>query len=413
MAVRDGYHHALATLAAMRLGLATTSLSAQHATGMARLAGVTHLIADDPVHSPAVHASPDWFEAARTAPSAPPPPVRIDLDAIARIQLSSGTTGVPKAVALSWGTMLIRGGIASSQFGYNARTLSMIGVESGGFAGMTATWRNQGVVVIPPGDPAALARALPILQPTTIVGSPVQLAALADALGDEAQPLLHAIQITVAGGRVSRAVRETLALRLGAILSVSYASTEAGTVATATAGRLPDVRDAGFVRPGITVEIVDEAGTVLSAGETGHVRIAGAGVVTGYRDGQPTSAFRDGWFYPGDLGSLSATGLLRIAGRADEVINVGGEKVAPEALEEMVRAVPGVADVAAFALPGEASDQPWLAIVRDGEVEEAAIGRALTVPGLGAVKIAWIDAIPRTPMGKVRREELKAAALKL
>ena len=83
------------------------------------------------------------------------------------------------------------------------------------------------------------------------------------------------------------------------------------------------------------------------------MRIAGVGVVGGYRDGEPTPAFRDGWFYPGDLGSLAPDGLLRIAGRADEVINLGGEKISPETLEEQVRLIHGVADVAAFALPGD------------------------------------------------------------
>ena len=414
VALADGYTHALAALAAARLGLGSASLYPPTAAGAARLAGVTHLVADDPALAPAILASPEWFAAARAAPPAPPPPVRIDLDATARVQLSSGATGVPKAVALSWATMLLRGGVGSSMFGYDARTLSMIGLESGGFAAWTATWRNQGTVLVPPPDPAALARMLPILQPTAIVAAPVQIAALADALDDEAQPLMHAIHITVSGGRVSRAVREKLAIRLGAALSVSYASTEAGTVAAGTAGRLPDPRDVGYLRPGITVEVVDDAGRPLPAGATGLLRIAGVGVIDGYMDGEPTPAFRDGWFYPGDLGSLGPDGLLRIIGRADEVINVGGEKISPETLEEQARLVPGIADVAAFALPGERGDEPWLAIVRSGEVTGEAIaealGNAVSVPGLGAVKIAWIDAIPRTPMGKPRRAELQAAA---
>jgi acyl-coenzyme A synthetase/AMP-(fatty) acid ligase len=58
--------------------------------------------------------------------------------------------------------------------------------------------------------------------------------------------------------------------------------------------------------------------------------------------------------------------------------------------------------------------QPWLAIVRDGEVDQAAIAQALApLAGLPTVKVAWIEAIPRTPMGKARREELRAAARRL
>ena len=413
VSVRDAYQHALVTLAAARLGLATTSLFPTMAAGMAALAGVTHLVADDAALSPAVLADAGWFDAARAAPAQPLARVRLNPAAVGRVQLSSGTTGLPKAVGLSWSLMTTRQGLAPALFGIAARTVSMIGVESGGMSVWLATWRSFGCVVVPPANPAALAAALPILQPTTIVASPVQIAALADALDRDPVATAQAVLITVAGGRVSRTVRERLALSLGAVVVPAYASTEAGTVATAVSVRLPDDGDVGYLMPGVAVEIVTDDGLVLPVGETGHVRIAGPGVVAGYRDRQPTPAFRDGWFYPGDLGSLSAEGLLRIAGRADEVLNIGGEKVAPEALEELVRPVAGVADVAAFSLPGDAGDQPWLAIVRAGEVDEGAVGRALTLPGLGTVRIAWIEAIPRTLMGKVRREELQAAARKL
>lgn len=418
VSLKDAYQHALVTLAAARLGLATASLFPSLAAAMARLAGVTQLVADDAGVGPAVLADADWFEAARTAPPASPrQPVRLDPLALGRVQLSSGTTGVPKAVGLSWRLLAIRRGLGPALYGVTGRSISMIGPESGGMGVWLNTWHNMGCVIVPPASPAALALMLPILAPTTLVASPVQIAALADALAGQAHPMPHALRISVAGGRVSRAVRESLALTIGAVVMPAYASTEAGTVATGVSHTLPDDRDVGYVMPGVWVDIVGEDGAILPPGTTGHVRIGGDGVADGYRDGVATPAFRDGWFYPGDLGSLSADGMLRIAGRADEIINVGGEKVAPEALEELARPVAGVADVAAFALPGDAGDQPWLAIVRDGGADEAGISagvaRALTIPGLGGIRIAWIDAIPRTPMGKVRREELQAAARRL
>ena len=410
----DAYQHVLVTLAAMRLGLATSSLFPAMAPAMATLAGVTHLVSDDAALNPAVLADAAWFEAVRTAPVERVPSARTDPDRLARVQLSSGTTGTPKAVGLSWGTLLLRSGLSMSFHGLAARTVSMIGMESGGLGAWAATWRNGGTVLIAPPSPAALAHVLPILQPTMIVASPIQIAALADALDADARPLITPVLISVAGGRVSRAVREKLTLRLGASVAPTYASTEAGTVAAGMNSGLTDERDVGYVMPGINVEIVDDAGTPLPAGETGHLRIAGPGVVDGYREAERSAAFRDGWFHPGDLGSLSADGLLRIAGRADEVINAGGEKVAPETLEELVRPLPGVRDVAAFALPGPAGDQPWLAIVRgEGEVDQAAIVRAVALPGLGPVRIAWIEGIPRTLMGKVRRDELQKAARRL
>ena len=174
---------------------------------------------------------------------------------------------------------------------------------------------------------------------------------------------------------------------------------------------MPDDAAVGFVTPSTLVEIVDDAGERVAPGVVGQVRVAGPELARGYRGRDEDGAFGDGWFMPGDLGSIEANGTLRIIGRTNEVMNLGGEKFIPDTLEEKVRHVAGVADVAAFALADAASiDQPWLAVVRDGDVGHEAIGRVLDLPGLPAVRIAWIDAIPRTPMGKVRREKLRVAA---
>lgn len=418
VAARDGYRHALLTLACARLGLGTTSLLPGMAVPMAALAGAEAMLADDPAlgagrDRAGMTVDGDWFQAALTADHEPlPPPPPRDWDAIARVQLSSGTTGMPKAVALTWAEQERRAATALSLHGMAARTLSLIGPESGGFASWTSTWRSLGTVLVGPPDLAQLAQLLPVLAPRTLVASPVQIAALLAALPPDYASVMEPMIVAVAGGRVSRRVREQLAVRMGATVAPAYASTEAGTVAAGLNGQLSHEGDVGYLMPGITVEIVDADDRPLAPGEPGLLRIAGRSVVAGYRDG-PGEAFRGGWFYPGDLGSLAPDGCLRILGRADEIINVGGEKFSPETLEDRVRDVAGVADVAAFALDGEDGERPWLAIVRSGEIDEGEIGRALALPGLPTVSIAWIEAIPRTPMGKPRREELKAAARRL
>lgn len=417
IAATDAYRHAVLTLACARLGFGTVSLLGAMAVQMAALAGVDAMLADDAGLGAGdtragVTVDDEWFKAALAAAHQPLPRAPRDPDAIARVQLSSGTTGLPKAVIVSWAQDERRHAMAPGRQGMADRTLSLIGPESGGLVTWAMTWRVMGTVLIAPPDLGELARQLPVLAPSMVIASPVQIAALLAALPtDYVAPLQYTV-VTLVGAPAGRRVRDELAVRMRVSVAPSYSSTEAGIVTAGISGQSTDDQDVGWPVPGITIEIVDAAGNALPTGESGLLRIRGDTVASSYRDG-PGDVFRDGWFYPGDLGVLCVDGRLRLLGRIDEVINVGGEKVAPEALEELVRPVAGVVDVAAFALPGDAGDQPWLAIVRDGEVDKAAVARALTLPGLGTVRIAWIEAIPRTPMGKPRREELQAAARRL
>jgi len=125
----------------------------------------------------------------------------------------------------------------------------------------------------------------------------------------------------------------------------------------------------------------------------------------------------DGWLATGDLGELDADGLLTVHGRADDVILTGGEKVWPEAVEAVLRAVPGVTDVAVIGR----SDAEWGQVVV--AVVEAASGQV--PPGLDVLRATvkeslppWfapravevVQALPRTPSGKVRRHGLRDPA---
>ena len=414
LAVRDPYAHALLILACARLGVASTSLFADMVEGTARLTGATLILADAAVAGARV-LDGDWFARAAARPPLPMPTMRVDPAALARVQLSSGSTGTPKAVGLSWAMLDTRAANSVLSGAGLRRVLSLVGPESGALQLMISCWRSRGCVLLGPDTPAALTAALPALAPGALLASPVQLAALAAAIPAD-MALAGDLTVLVTGGKAPRALRDKVALALGAAVVAVYASTEAGTSALGYSARLLSDDAVGFVTPATELEIVGEDGEVVAAGEVGRIRLRGPEVVAGYRgpDAAGGDTFRDGWFYPGDLGRIDGEGALQVVGRVDEIMNFGGEKVVPDLLEELVRGVAGVADVAAFALDdADGNAQPWLAVVRSGEVAEGAIGRALTVPNLPAVRIAWIDAIPRTVMGKVRREALQEAARQL
>ena len=107
------------------------------------------------------------------------------------------------------------------------------------------------------------------------------------------------------------------------------------------------------VAAGPEVAIMDEDGTLLPAGTIGEIVVRGPTVMQGYEN-DPTansSAFTDGWFRTGDQGYLDADGYLFITGRLKEIINRGGEKIAPQEVDDVLMEHPAVAQAVTFAVP--------------------------------------------------------------
>jgi acyl-CoA synthetase (AMP-forming)/AMP-acid ligase II len=123
-------------------------------------------------------------------------------------------------------------------------------------------------------------------------------------------------------------------------------------------------------------------------------------------------AFRDGWFYPGDIGYLTQDRLLVIIGREDTVLNVGGDKVNPEAVEEALASFPGVEQAVAFSITDAFGiAQLGTAIVApSGCNDSALISHCETRLGmsLGPVRVLKVHDLPRTESGKIDRNRLSA-----
>ena len=170
----------------------------------------------------------------------------------------------------------------------------------------------------------------------------------------------------------------------------------------------------GYVAPWAELEIVDVDDRPLPAGAEGLVRIRATCQGAPYppERAAENASFRDGWFYPGDLGRYGDDGLLILTGRTSDVINVGGLKLAPEVIEEILRKHPAVADVAAFGDLG------------DGGIEEIFVALVPKAPAVDTQVIAWcaernvpvkriftIDELSKTSSGKIHRDLLKRQLL--
>lgn len=174
---------------------------------------------------------------------------------------------------------------------------------------------------------------------------------------------------------------------------------------------------AGKASPNVEVKIFDTEGKVLPTGAEGEVCVKGEHVTCSYWNETPerfAKDFYDGYFRTGDCGCLDAEGYIHLKSRIKEMINVGGKKVSPMEVEDILNTIPGIEDCACVAMPDPEGVMGELVkafiVSKDERLTDAAIIEALR-PKLEAYKlparIERIDAIPKTASGKVQRLKLK------
>jgi len=416
--IADRYVHWLVLAALARLGVTTASYLAMQRQQAEPMFAPELVITDEPeqpgddARPRLVRVTPTWLAEVEARPAAKQPRPHIDPDGLARIMTSSGTTGTPKKFGMTWRCVENRiMHAATIGMMKGARSLSLIGPEFYPYPAAFLDWGRGATVLFGPNDPMELARSLTRLRPSLMALAPIQLRAVLDCLppGFRALPDLT---LGVAGSHTPRALRDETRKRLAPNLLIVYMATEAGLMAVSPDTGHDDA-DVGLPSPWTELQIVDDAGHSVPPGALGAIRLRGPDITAGYIDDPEANArfFRDGWFYPGDVGSRSADGRLRVEGRLDEVMNFGGAKFMPHVVEAPVLACAGVRDAGLFTLPDASGfDMPWIAVVRDETLVERDIAEALMIPGLPPVHVVWIDAIPRSGLGKVQRDQLQAAA---
>ena len=187
-----------------------------------------------------------------------------------------------------------------------------------------------------------------------------------------------------------------------------YGSTEAGVAALAPYDMIAGIPNAvGYILPDVEVEIADTAGRALPAGREGFVRIRSQV----FRDNMAATGSAEEWFYPGDLGSITESNMLCIAGRTSDVVNRGGDKLSITDLEEFLLTCFGVTDAGVCTVVGEAGfSQVWVALVLSSSTDLAPLRYTIESNDRyrnNIDKIFVVESIPRGALGKIQREELK------
>ena len=198
----------------------------------------------------------------------------------------------------------------------------------------------------------------------------------------------------------------------GAPVAESYGMTEAAHQ-MASNELPPGKRKPGSVgvAAGPEVSIMDENGKILPQGETGEIVIRGPNVTDGYENNPTANAenFTNGWFRTGDQGVLDEDRFLKITGRLKEIINRGGEKIAPLEVDNVIQAHPAVAQTVTFSMPHpKLGEEVAAAIVlnegakiTDREIKNFVSEKLadFKVPR----KILFLDEIPKGATGKMQR----------
>ncbi len=239
-----------------------------------------------------------------------------------------------------------------------------------------------------------------------IVASTQQALSLADIQAKTAHYPLTAVKtLNIGGGSISAEGVERLKNHLCRNVIVRYGSTEAGSMAVAPYDMIASIPGAvGFVDPEVEVEIVDQAGRVLPTGAEGFVRVRSSQTIQ--------AGYPDGWFYPGDLGSLTDDSVLCILGRTGDVINRGGAKLSVPEFETFLNSLPGVSDAGVCTLMGASGRiEVWSALVFEPTADVALIQRRIDSNetfGSHIDKLFVVEAIPRGgETGKVQQAELR------
>ncbi|MPZ39792.1 MAG: AMP-binding protein [Rhizobiales bacterium] len=343
---------------------------------------------------------------------------QIHPDDLCRITLTSGTTGRPKAVALSHALLSARIARHISVFGpqvmQNVRMFSDLPVGTSlGFQFLIFTLWRGGLFVFPGKSFDDTIDAFHDFGVGCCLSSPGGLEVLLKWF--ERYPALQSeIDVIMsAGDMLPKPLVDRVRSRICPHLVNVYSSTEASITATAPAHLVEEVPGAvGLVNPGSVVEAVDESDAVLPAGTEGLLRVTSPFAVDRYFEDPAASAavFRDGWFYPGEIGSVEADGVLRLTGRNDTLLNLGGDKISPEAIEAVIAAFPGVTECAVFASANEFGNKEVVAVLVAREMMDEAKLKAhcsahLALPFVPAKFIRAVH-LPRNPMGKVDRRRL-------
>nr|AHH25585.1 AMP-dependent synthetase and ligase [Streptomyces sp. XZQH13] len=408
-------------------------LVAEHGSGLGlehmvvlASAGGSALLPESPAGGVTLH---DWEQALATTTVD-----RAALDALAptpettaQLLFTSGTTGEPKGVTQPSRKLVRAVAMEIAHLGLHERDAiwvpSPLAHQTGFLYGMVlALVHGVPQILQSEWDAKRALQSLNDHRATFVQAATPFLSDLVKAVEESGETPRHLRIFVATGATVPRALAERAGRVLRAAVCGAFGTTE--TCLGALSSPDDEARQRwgsdGRALDGIMLRITDDEGRELPVGTEGNFELHSPTVFDGYleRPDLTSEAFtEDGWYRTGDLATIDAEGFLRITGRVKDVINRGGEKVPVAEIEQLLFEHPAVDDVAVVAMPDDRLGERACAfVVPAGGTELTFEEMRRHLDGHEVAKQYWperlerIDALPRNPIGKVQKTELRSLA---
>jgi long-chain acyl-CoA synthetase len=363
-------------------------------------------------------------DACRRAPGAHYADATPQATAPALLQYTGGTTGVPKGAILTHrnlvaNTLQCRAWIAPNLPEEQGSVLTPLPLYH--IFSLTANllafvmMGGRSVLVPDPRDLKGLVRTMRRAQVTTMTGVNTLFNALINR-PDFAALDFSKLSFSIGGGA---AVQSAVALRwreiTGTEIVEGYGLTEASPVVCINPVRSPKIGTVGLPVPSTEVAIRDDHGSDLPVGEAGEICVLGPQVMQGYwqrADESKLVLTAGGWLHTGDIGTFDAQGFLKILDRKKDMVNVSGFKVFPNEVEDVIAQHPGVLEAAVVGVtdPNTGQAVKLFVVKRDPALTAVEITHFARerLAGYKIPKtIVFIDALPKSNIGKIIRKDLK------
>lgn len=350
--------------------------------------------------------------------------VQRELDDIAALQYTGGTTGMPK------GTMLTHCNLVANML--QAEAAIGPGLDEGKevviaplpvYHIYTFTVNclflmktgNHSILITNPRDLPNFVKELKKVQFTAFIGLNTLFNALCNR-EDFRQLDFSRLHLTISGGMaLTKAAAQRWEDVTGCSIAEGYGLTETSPVVSFNPVDAIQLGTIGKPVAGTAVKVVDTDGNALPLGEPGELCVKGPQVMKGYWNLDDETAkvlSDDGWFQTGDIAVLQEDGYIKIVDRKKDMILVSGFNVYPNEVEDVVAAHPGVVEVAAVGVPDDNSGEAvkLFVVKRDENLDEKSL-REWCKKELAGYKVPkhveFRDELPKTNVGKVLRRQLR------
>ncbi len=364
------------------------------------------------------------------------PEVNVNEEDVSVLMYTSGTTSLPKGVMLRFRdfTAYVTANVEMADG--TDRGVALVCVPfyhiAGTTAMMTNLWTGRKLVIMPQFDPRSWLNLVERERVTNAFVVPTMMKQLLDEPAFTRTDLSSLTNLAYGGAPMPLPVirRAIEAFPPGVGFVNAYGQTE--TTSSLTVLGPEDHRLTGSVKevemklmrlnsigrplPDVEIRVRDEDGKILPTGGVGEIVIRTPRIMKGYAGREDDAALGEGWRATGDLGWVNAEGYVFFAGRKDDMIIRGGENIAPAEVETVLMSHPGVDEAAVIGSPSVEWGQTVRAFVvrRKGQnlspEELIEYCRSRLASFKRPESIEFIEALPKNPLGKILRKDLRARA---